>query len=83
MLLLVGGWFAALVWLHPQKLPGQYLEYESAARATQEIANRLPRQTWLVVAPIEQLAETVGLGAYEDLAEFVDRYQGRVSSPDF
>jgi hypothetical protein len=82
-LLLVAGFFAALIWLRPQKLSGRYLEYEAATHATQAIADSFPRQTWLVVAPVEQLAETVGLGAYEDLAEFVDKYQGRVSSPEF
>jgi len=72
-----------MIWLRPQGLVGRYVEYESAARATQEIASRFPRQTWVVVAPVEQLAETLGLGAYEDLAEFVEKYQSWVPSPDF
>jgi hypothetical protein len=73
----------AVIWFRPQRLLGQYLEYESAARATQEIAHRFPRQTWVVVAPVEQLAETFGLGGYEDLAGFVEKYRGQVSSPEF
>jgi hypothetical protein len=73
----------AIIWLRPQGLVGRCVEYESAARAAQEIASRIPRQTWVVVAPVEQLAETIGLGAYEDLAGFVEKYQGQVPSPDF
>ncbi len=73
----------AVIWLRPQRLLGQCLEYEAAARATQEIAYRFPRQTWVVAAPVEQLAETFGLGGYEDLAGFVEKYRGQVSSPEF
>ena len=73
----------AVIWLRPQRLLGQCLEYEAAARATQEIAYRFPRQTWVVAAPVEQLAETFGLGGHEDLAGFVGRYHSQVSSPEF
>jgi hypothetical protein len=73
----------AVIWLRPQRLVGRYLEYEASARATQEIISRFPRQTWVVVAPVEQLDETLGLGAYEDLAGFVEKYRERVLSPEF
>jgi len=73
----------AVIWLRPQRLLGQCLEYEAAARATQEIAYRFPRQTWVVAAPVEQLAETFGLGGHEDLAGFVGKYRSQVSSPEF
>ena len=73
----------AVIWLRPQRLLGQCLEYEAAARATQEIAYRFPRQTWVVAAPLEQLAETFGLGGHEDLAGFVGKYRSQVSSPEF
>ena len=73
----------AVIWLRPQRLIGRCLEYEAAARATQEIAYRFPRQTWVVAAPVEQLPETFGLGGHEDLAEFVEKYRGQVSSPEF
>ena len=73
----------AVIWLRPQRLLGQCLEYEAAARATQEIAYKFPRQTWVVAAPVEQLAETFGLGAHEDLAGFVEKYRSQVSSPEF
>ncbi len=54
----------AVIWLRPQRLVGRYLEYEAAARATQEITYRFPRETWVVAAPLEQLSETAGLGGY-------------------
>ncbi len=73
----------AVIWLRPQRLLGQCLEYEAAARATEQIAHRFPRQTWVVAAPVEQLAETFGLGGHEDLAGFVEKYRSQVSSPEF
>jgi len=72
-----------VIWFRPQRLFGQCLEYEAAARATQEIASRFPWQTWVVAAPVEQLAETFGLGGHEDLAGFVEKYRSQVSSPEF
>ena len=73
----------AVIWLRPQRFVGRCLEYEAAARATQEIAYGFPRQTWVVAAPVEQLAETFGLGGHEDLAGFVETYRSQVSSPRF
>ena len=81
--LLVACLCVALIWFRPQRVLGRYLEYEAAARATQEIAYRFPRQTWVVAAPVEQLAETFGLGGHEDLAGFVAKYRSQVSSPEF
>ena len=81
--LLVACLCVAVIWLRPQRLLGRCLEYEATARATEEIAHRFPRQTWVVAAPVEQLAETFGLGGHEDLAEFVEKYRGQVSSPQF
>ena len=72
-----------ILWAKPHRLAGQCLEYEAAARQAQGIARRFPRQQWAVAAPIEQFSETLGLGAYEDLAEFVEKYQHRVSRPEF
>ena len=81
--LLVACLCVAVIWFRPQRLLGRCLEYEAAARATQEIAYRFPRQTWVLAAPVEQLAETFGLGGHEDLAGFVEGYRGQVSSPEF
>lgn len=73
----------AAIWLRPQRFVGRSLEYEAAARTTQEIAHGFPRQTWVVAAPVEQLAETFGLGGHEDLSEFVENYRSQVSNPRF
>ena len=82
-LLLVISLIMAIFWFRPQPLATQYLEYEEAARETQEIAYRFPLQRWIIAAPTEQLAETLGLGWHEDLAEFVEKYQGQAGSPKF
>ena len=73
----------AIIWLRPHRLVGQHLEYEAAVRQTEDIKYRFPRQRWVVVAPVEQLPETLGFGMYEDLAEFVEKYRHQVSSPEF
>ena len=73
----------AVIWFRPQRLSGRCLEYEAAARATQEIASTFPRQSWVVAAPVEQLAETFGLGGHEDLAGFVEKYRTQVARPEF
>jgi hypothetical protein len=82
-LLLLGCVAVAILWFRPQPLAGRYLEYDKAASETQLIAGHFPRQRWAVVAPTEQLAETLGLGGYEDLAEFVEKYQDQASDPEF
>jgi hypothetical protein len=69
--------------LMPQRVQGQYLEYDIAARKTLEIAGRFPAQRWLIVAPVEQLAQTYGHGGYEDLQQFVRRYESKADDPAF
>lgn len=81
--LLVGCVAAAFIWFRPHQLPTQCVEYEAAARATERIEHEFPRQTWAVAAPVEQLSETLGLGAHEDLARFVETYQHDVGDADF
>lgn len=83
VLLLLGCLAVVAVWLRPHAPASQYLEYDKAATETQLIAHRFPRQTWVVVAPTEQLAETLGLGGYEDLTEFVGKYEEQASDPAF
>jgi hypothetical protein len=65
----------------PPKL--SYLEYEMAARKTLELRVRFPLKRWVIVAPVEQLAESYGAGWYEDLGLFVEKYTSKVSNPDF
>lgn len=60
-----------------------YLEYDAAARKAVEIGHLLPRHSWTMVAPIEQLSQVYGRGWYQDLAEFVAKYQNRVADPKF
>ncbi len=81
--LLLGCLFLAIFWFTPHGLMSQPLEYEAAARQTQEIAHKFSPQKWVIVAPIEQFPETLGFGGYEDLATFVGKYKDRVSSPEF
>lgn len=73
----------AIFWLRPHPVVAQPLEYEAAARQTDEIAHTFPAQKWVVVAPVEQFPETLGFGGYEDLAAFVAKYQTKVSDPGF
>lgn len=60
-----------------------YLEYDMAARKTLELRIRFPLKRWLIVAPIEQLAESYGAGWYEDMGLFVEKYSSLVSKPNF
>jgi hypothetical protein len=83
LMLLIAYAVSLVLWSHPRSLEGRYLEYENAARETEDIANRFPKQRWRVVAPTEQLAETLGLGGYEDLGDFVEKYQDQAEDPQF
>ncbi len=60
-----------------------YVEYDAAARKTVEISNLFPHRTWTVVAPIEQLSQVYGRGWYQDLGDFVTKYQNLVGNPNF
>jgi hypothetical protein len=73
----------AVFWLPPHRPVKQPLEYESVVRETEEITKKFPRQKWMLIAPIEQLPETLGLGVYKDLASFVEDYQTQVERPEF
>ena len=74
---------AALVVLLPHAPGGLFLEYPIAQAKTLEIAATLPRGQWLIVAPVEQLAEAYGRGWYEDPAAFVERHAARAADPAF
>ena len=81
--LLVACVILAVFWFTPNRLISEPLEYEAAARQTQEIANKFSAQKWVIVAPTEQFPETLGFGGYEDLANFVEKYRKNVTSPEF
>lgn len=65
----------------PNKI--NYLEYDITTRKTLEITKQFPRKQWQIVAPTEQFASSYGYGWYQDLAEFIDKYQNQVSDPEF
>jgi hypothetical protein len=73
----------ALVMMTPYSSGGMFLEYPMAQAKTLEIAATLPRGQWLIVAPVEQLAEAYGRGWYEDPATFVERFGSRAGDPSF
>jgi hypothetical protein len=74
---------ATLIVLMPQAPGALFLEYPIAQAKTLEIASTLPRGQWLIVAPVEQLAEAYGRGWYEDPAAFVERHAARAGDPSF
>jgi len=82
-MLLIACFLIGLFWFRPQPVKTEYLEFDEAARMTQQIAHQHARQSWVVVAPVEQLSETLGLGGHVDLAEFVENYHGQTARPDF
>jgi hypothetical protein len=67
----------------PQNAGALYLEHEISAIKTLEIASVFPRSRWLIVAPLEQLAQTYGRGWFEDPAAFVARNASRAGDPAF
>jgi hypothetical protein len=69
--------------LIPQRAGALYLEHEITAFKTLEIASTFPRGRWMIVAPVEQLAQTYGRGWFEDPAAFVARNAGRAGDPAF
>jgi hypothetical protein len=85
------GWEAAAVGtlvlitlaLLPHSAGALYLEHEITAAKTLEIASAFPRRRWLIVAPIEQLAQTYGRGWFEDPASFVAKNAPRAGDPAF
>ena len=60
-----------------------YLEHEVTAVKTLEIASSFPRGRWLIVAPIEQLAQTYGRGWFEEPASFLAENAHRSGDPGF
>jgi hypothetical protein len=75
-----------IAWLllpSPAASRGRYLEYDAAARQTLDAGRRFPRNQWLIVAPVEQLPLSYGLGWYRDLGQFVSEYQDRAAEPGF
>lgn len=49
-------------------------QYESAATATAKIRRDFPRNSWLLISPVQELTLTYGHGWHMELSEFVDKY---------
>jgi hypothetical protein len=77
-----GALFVAALWL-PAAPGGFFLEHRLVPVKTLEIASTLPRGRWLIVAPVEQLAEAYGRGWYDDPEAFLARYGSRAADPSF
>jgi hypothetical protein len=45
-------------------------EYEAAARACRSIATQFPRNEWLIISPVHELAFTYGRGWHYELLDF-------------
>ncbi len=59
-------------------------EYEAAARASRAIASQFPKNDWLIVSPVHELAFTYGNGWHFELIDFAYSYAAKqVSSPVF
>ena len=69
------GAIACLIYM-PLKLGGEEgpYEYEAAARAVSRITREFPQNTWLVIAPVQELVFTYGHGWHMQLSEFVNKY---------
>ena len=60
------------------------LQDELAARAAWRISRELPRNTWMIVSPVQELAFTYGRGWHMELVDFAGRFQPeQVAHPDF
>ncbi|MGH9719921.1 MAG: hypothetical protein ACRD8O_06890 [Bryobacteraceae bacterium] len=54
--------------------PDGPFQYEAAARMTNHLAATLPRNTWTIVSPSQELPLTYGRGWHVELAEFVSSF---------
>ena len=60
-----------------------YVEHDAAPRTLLRAKNQFHRASWMVVGPVEQLAESYGTGYYEDLAAFVSKNAMSATEPRF
>ncbi|MGB3294848.1 MAG: hypothetical protein WBB01_17835 [Phormidesmis sp.] len=67
----------------PVNQASAYLEHDITARTAITLNNQYLSKRWMLVAPIEQFAETYGDSWYSDLATFVETYEQPVQQPGF
>ena len=59
-------------------------EYEAAARACRSIAAQFPRNEWLIISPVHELAFTYGRGWHFELLDFVSTHTiGEITPREF
>lgn len=59
-------------------------QYNTVARTVTQIKRESPRNTWLIVSPVQEVALTYGHGWHKELSEFVEEFTPeQVRSPDF
>jgi hypothetical protein len=66
--------FGLIAFWQRQNTPKVPLEYESAARVCEHIANKFPHNSWLIVSPTQDLAYIYGQGWHMELTGFVSRF---------
>lgn len=65
-------------------VPEGPLQYESAARVAEQIAQTFPRGDWFLVSPTHELTSVLGRGWHIELLDFLSEYsEGTVEPPDF
>jgi hypothetical protein len=65
-------------------IPDGPLQYESAARAAERIAQTFPRGEWFLVSPTHELTSVLGRGWHVELLDFLKDYDEKtVEPPDF
>lgn len=62
--------------------PGPF-QYEAAARVSNNIASGFPRNSWLVISPVHEVASTYGRGWHVELMDFVAKYSLREVSDSY
>lgn len=67
----------------PRSASANYVEYDAAARAALEIADRFPKYRWMVAAPVEEWALSYGRGWHINLHEFVDELSVRINEKGY
>jgi len=81
---LAGSALAVLLLLPLDRANAHGSQYNVTARTVGRIRREFPRNTWLVVSPVQEVALTYGHGWHMELSEFVERYKiEEVSHPDF
>jgi hypothetical protein len=81
---LAAGAIVCLVALPLERGKTHTRQYNITARTVKKIVREFPRNTWLVVSPVQEVALTYGHGWHLELSEFVEKYTvDEVQRPEF